>query len=100
MQFRASKPSDARVAPRTKTFQPAVVRQGSREHRAHILDVSTSGAELHLPSDVAVGSLLTLACDQVVATARVVWTTGQRCGVHFSRALSVQELQVIAQLPI
>ena len=53
-----------RKSKRLKVFEPAVVVQGPRESRAHLLNV-------------------TISCGAVRLTGRIVWTEEHRSGVRF-----------------
>jgi hypothetical protein len=78
-----SAPKHARRAPRFKVFQPASIECDGNRHRAHILDLSSSGARLHCADMPSVGSYLSLTCGGFTVRGRIVWRRDQRLGVEF-----------------
>lgn len=79
--------TQARLAVRFKTFQPASVEYGGARRRAHILDLSARGARLHCAEPMPVGSSLALMCSDFTLHARIVWAKEQRFGLEFQSPL-------------
>lgn len=78
----------ARAAVRHKLFEPVCLRSKSGPVRAHILDLSISGALVHADRPPTVGAQVTVECDTFVALARVMWVRAKRFGIQFDTALS------------
>jgi hypothetical protein len=74
-------------APRRKAFQPATVRLGTEELRAHVLDVSRTGAMFHCRAPLARDSLITIRCGETTVRGRIVWSEDGRHGIAFTHAL-------------
>ena len=72
-----------RKSKRLKVFEPAVVVQGPRESRAHLLNVSRSGAAIHCERRTQIGEMVTISCGAVRLTGLIVWTEEHRSGVRF-----------------
>lgn len=85
-----------RREPRHKTFRVVTLAIGGARHRAHMLDVSRSGARIH--SDVAIESdaHVALQIDDRAIHARVMWARDKRLGLAFLVPLLVDDAERIA----
>ena len=96
MLERASHGAAKRAAKRVKVFQPAMLVAGGRERRVHLLDVSPAGALVHAQEPVAKGAQVRVECLGVVRDGDVRWSAGKRFGLLFERALSPQQVAMLA----
>lgn len=81
-----------RGQPRHKIFQPVDMRADGRALRAHLLDLSASGALVHSATAPAPGTPLRLTIGGAERTARVIWCDGVRFGIAFTRPLDEAEV--------
>ncbi len=79
----AKRPVQERKSKRLKVFEPAVIVQGPRESRAHLLDISKAGAAVHCEGAAQVGETVTIHCGAMQLSGRIIWTQGHRLGVAF-----------------
>ncbi len=91
-------PRTARVEPRVKTFQLASLRADGAVCRAHVLDISRSGARVHCVADLRHGQQVTLMIDHFRIPATILWTGEQRAGLRFQTPLIDDQLRRIAAL--
>jgi len=82
-----------RARPRLKVFQPVEIYAGVAPLRAHLLDLSVSGALVHSSAAPAPGTPLRLRIGGLVRTARVVWQDGLRFGIAFALPLLETEVE-------
>jgi PilZ domain len=82
-----------RRQPRLKVFQPIEIHVGTTPLRAHLLDLSASGALVHSTTAPATGTPLRLTLGGLVRTARVVWRDGVRFGIAFTVPLCETEVE-------
>jgi hypothetical protein len=82
----------ARAQPRSKLFQPTTMRGPAGETRAHLLDLSSTGALVHATAPPMVAARIQLRCGGELRAGRVVWVRGHRFGVVFSVPLSPAEV--------
>lgn len=92
---RRTAPDGRPIAPRRKTFSLASVRIGLTDHRAHILDVSRSGAKVHCTIELPRQSEIWLRCGDLAVPARVVWSEESRHGLHFSHPISDAQVAAV-----
>ena len=64
-------------------FEPAVIVQGPRESRAHLLNISKAGASVHCEGSAEVGETVSISCGAVHLSGRIIWTQGHRLGLEF-----------------
>jgi hypothetical protein len=72
-----------RIAARHKLFEPVLLRHGGASVRAHMLDLSTSGALLHAEHPPAPGMHVRVEGERLFVGALVVWTRAKRFGLRF-----------------
>lgn len=77
-----------RHATRLKVFQPVALLAGKAEHRAHLLDVSRTGALVHSAAPVAVGERISLRAEGLPIGGTVMWVAAPRLGVAFAAPLA------------
>ena len=77
---------DRRVAKRTKVFLVGEINPpGASPTRAHVLDISDTGARVHSEQQQTVGGEVTLAVHDFEAAGNVEWVAGQRFGMKFAQ---------------
>ena len=81
-------PRHLRAKPRLKLFEPTELEAGPAPTRAHLLDLSATGALVHSASPPAPGQSVKLALDGKPRQARVMWVDDRRFGVAFRVPLS------------
>lgn len=76
---------DRRGAKRTKVFLLGTIAPAELEgSRAHVLDISASGARVHAEQEQVVGTELTLTVEEIEARGNVEWVDGKRFGMSFA----------------
>jgi hypothetical protein len=86
-----------RTAARHKMFEPVVLRLRGTPLRAHILDLSSSGALAHCDQPPQAGDRVRIEAQGVAAIAHVVWVRAKRFGLHFDVPLSDVTVQQIVR---
>ncbi|HVF94092.1 MAG TPA: PilZ domain-containing protein [Sphingomonas sp.] len=86
--MQASHVSDPCRAQRHKIFQPIQMSCAGEAFRAHLLDLSSTGALAHAEAPPPVGARIALAADLSLGTARVKWASGKRFGIAFTIPLT------------
>ena len=81
-----------RGRPRRKIFLPVDILAAGGALRAHLLNLSASGALVHSVAAPAVGTPVRLTLGGSMRAARVVWQEGVRFGITF--ALPLHETDV------
>lgn len=74
-------------AARHKVFEPVLLTVAGVEVRAHLLNISTTGALVHVVPPVARGDRLSLRLGTSRLAAQVARADGPRAGVAFDRPL-------------
>jgi PilZ domain len=80
----------------------AVLSTVSGDHRAAVVDISTTGARLSAPELPAQGEDLIFRADCLQAFGHVVWSKDGECGIEFESpvtAASVELLRAHANAP-
>lgn len=85
-----------RGEPRVKLFRLARLRHGDALLRAHLLDISPSGARMHCAADLKPGQLVALMVDDRPIPAVVLRASGGRIGLRFGVRLDEDRLRRIA----
>jgi hypothetical protein len=67
-------------AKRIKIFEPTAMRVGRHVQRAHLLDISCTGALVHSCPAPALGTIITLDVRNGSIAARVAWNRGRGSG--------------------
>ena len=84
-----------RALPRSKTFEPVVLRVADVDHRAHMLNLSVGGACLHARCSLAIWNHVVIDIAGRSLSGRVSWVAGDRCGVRFTNPLTMAEVNLI-----
>lgn len=82
-------------APRLKVFQPITVDCGSGATRAHLLNVSHSGAMVHCACAPDKGAAVWIGLGGARNQARVVWRDGKKFGAEFARQLTAAQIDEV-----
>lgn len=88
-----------RVAARHKLFEPVVLRKGGVAARAHMLDLSVSGARLHAERPPVAGARILIEADGLAVTAHVIWVRAKRFGVHFDTPIAEEAMRLVLRGP-
>lgn len=78
----------ARCATRLKLFEPVLLRLHGMPFRAHLLDLSTTGALAHSERTPCVGDQVFIEGEPLCVSGRVVWVRTQRFGIRFDVPLA------------
>lgn len=84
-----------RGKPRMKLFEPTELRTGSSATRAHLLNLSATGALVHTATPPAPGTTVHLRVGGTTRAARVVWAQGSRLGAAFRVPLPDHEVDAL-----
>lgn len=85
-----------RAKPRLKIFQPVELDAGAGPLRAHLLDLSTTGALVHANSAPTLGASVRLLIEgQPPRAARVMWCNGARFGIAFTTPLADAQVEAV-----
>jgi len=87
--------SDHRIAHRHKTFEPTTLRSNAGEARAHVINLSATGALVHMVDPPKRGSVVSIDLGRVFADAEVVWTSGSRFGIAFRSRLADAMIDIL-----
>ncbi|MBC9030813.1 PilZ domain-containing protein [Sphingomonas sp. JC676] len=85
-----------RGAPRRKAFQCITIGTAEGDTRAHILDLSRSGARMHASARLEVGASVMLSSEVFLIKGRIVWTKKHIFGVHFEQSISDSDVGRLA----
>ena len=88
-------PKHDRTATRHKIFEPVAVIIDERETRAHLLNISTTGALVHSVQPPKPGSAIHLEMNGHRYQANVVWSEDARFGITFENHLSAPVVEAI-----
>jgi hypothetical protein len=86
-----------RDAERLKAFIPTYMEGGGVRSRAHILNISASGAMMHCTDIPEIGSLVRILWKGKLRAARVQWQAANRFGVRFQVPLPHDELEAVVR---
>lgn len=78
----------AQRAARRKLFEPVQLRCGRVSVRAHLLDLSVTGALAHSDRPPAPGDHVLIEGASLGVAGRVMWVRDKRFGVHFDLPLT------------
>lgn len=73
---------------RHKLFEPIALSVRGQAIRAHLLDLSSTGALAHSETPPPLNAFVTINASGVTAMGRVMWISSKRFGVQFSEPLS------------
>ena len=83
----------SRASKREKIFEPATLLYGGDARRAHLLDISMTGALAHADYPPDIGSNVLIRCAQQDLHGSVVWVDGKRFGLSFDPALEAEAVE-------
>lgn len=90
----------SRIATRHKVFLPAELSSPAGRTRAHLLNLSATGALLHADAPPANGATVQLHCGTAAWSVRVVWAAEKRFGVvHVTRLTTAAVDALVAGPP-
>jgi hypothetical protein len=84
-----------RATARLTTGLDAGLQLPGRTARCQLENISRKGCRLKLDEPPRVGLTALVRVERTEALGTVAWVTGSRCGIHFARQLSVQEVERI-----
>lgn len=84
-----------RGKPRIKLFEPTELRTGLGAARAHLLNLSATGALVHTATPPPPGTTVHLRVGDTTRAARVVWAQGSRIGTAFRVPLADREVDAL-----
>lgn len=87
--------ADHCLAHRHKTFEPTKLRSDAGEARAHLINLSATGALVRMVDPPKRGSAVSINLGHVSADAEAVWTSGPRFGVAFRRRLADATIDIL-----
>jgi hypothetical protein len=87
-------PAGNRSFRRARVLLAAKLRTNSGELDARLRDLSCKGALLDCPAPLAVGDAVVFVRGDTVVPARIAWTSGERVGLEFDRAIEESEVMV------
>jgi len=76
------------IARRHKTFWPTSLRSPAGTRRAHVLNISRTGAKVHADIPAAAGEKIEIAIGALWRRGVVRWTSGSTFGIAFDEPLS------------
>lgn len=81
------------IARRYKTFLPTSLRTANELRRAHVLNVSRTGAKIHAQEPMEINQTLEIAIGGTWFGALVRWRHGPTFGIAFDEAISEETLR-------
>ncbi|MBZ9647452.1 PilZ domain-containing protein [Sphingobium sp. 3R8] len=84
-----------RGAARHKLFEPLALRHAGVLRRAHMLDLSVSGALLHAERPPRIGDGVIIEFQDLAAVGHVIWVRAKRFGVRFDVPLPETALRAM-----
>ena len=97
MSYPDDDPRALRAKPRLKTFHPVELRDEAGPSRAHLLDLSATGALVHREEPPAPGAVVRIGIAGAPRPAKVVWQDGKRFGVAFTASLRDDEVVQVVE---
>jgi len=91
--FGKSEGGGRRGAQRAQAPVLAVASTAVNVHRAAIMNVSHTGAQLSAPDLPGEGQDVVFRADSVEAFGKVVWARGNQCGIAFQSPLASQDVE-------
>ena len=83
---------DPRRSERIKVFKPADLLVDGVKSRSHILNVSSTGAMIHTPTSVLVGSMIRICAVGLDRHGVIVWKNGPKFGLRFNRSMALPQI--------
>ncbi len=79
-------------AQRYKLFKPIELSCAGQAIRAHLLDLSSTGALAHAETPPPVGARVRVSAGFPLGTAKVIWANGKRFGIAFNLRLDAAQI--------
>jgi hypothetical protein len=98
MTYGDSKLRAQRAHPRQKLFHPVRLLTEAGEHRAHLLDISASGALVHTDAPLCADREVKIIDEDFQRSAAIAWVNGNKVGLRFLSPLTDQQAAAIAAL--
>ena len=92
MKYQDSAASGCAREPRFKVFQPIPLGTAVGTVRAHLLNLSRTGALIHCADAPDRGSIVRVMLGDTANPARVMWRDGKRFGVAFAGKLAPAQI--------
>lgn len=86
---------DHRRSKRIKVFKSADLLVNGVRSRSHILNVSVTGAMVHTPTSVLVGSMIRICAAGLDRHGVVVWKDGSKFGLRFNRLIALPQIHAL-----
>lgn len=86
-----ARPIDSRVAPRASLYLAASLQYGEVSCGVKIRNISSTGALLEGAASVQAGAVVNLVRGSLKSEGVIAWTSGGKCGLHFSREVDVEK---------
>lgn len=87
----ASSTENSRLQSRTSMFLEAILRWDDNSEVVRVRNLSRNGAMVELGRAPLAGTSITLIRGSLLATGKVIWKTGNRCGLIFATDLVVRD---------
>lgn len=92
MNFQDDAASSCTREPRLKVFQPIQLETAAGTVRAHLLNLSRTGALIHCADAPEHGAIVRVTLGNTANRARVMWRDGKRFGVAFAGKLAPAQI--------
>ena len=89
--------ADRRLYPRVPVALPAFLQAEGIRHAVQLLDLSVGGAKLNCPTNLSVGTTVTLDCGTFGRSAVVRWQNGELLGLSFDSQLDAREVSALIE---
>ena len=89
--------ADRRLYPRVAVALPAFLQANGERHSVQLLDLSAGGAKLNCPTELPVGTTVTLDCGTLGRTAVVRWQNDGVLGLSFDTELDAREVSALTK---
>lgn len=76
---------------RSSLFLAAVLRSGSEQVPVKVRNMSLNGAMIETPVIPVIGSDVQLVRGSLSALGKVIWSSGERCGLRFDREIVIKQ---------
>ncbi|MGN6278972.1 MAG: PilZ domain-containing protein [Sphingomonas sp.] len=87
------------AARRFKTFWPTSLRTANEVRRAHVLNISRTGAKIHAQESMDINQALEIAIGGIWFGGLVRWRHGSTFGIAFDDAISEENVQKSLDAP-
>lgn len=87
--------TDARYGQRLKIFLPVTLRWAGVQERAHLLDISPTGARMHAAIAPASREAIEIEWEGVTFPGQCVWSRGNRFGITFSNPITKTQIETL-----